>query len=165
MRVFAVSGHSGMGKTTVVEKIVEALSSRGYTVVTVKNSIHVLKREDGTDSWRHGQAGAKTTIVLGPSSTLIQYPERKALREILNGDEADFLIIEGMKGSEIPKFWCIGASRIDYAAIPKSVKAIVTWDSSIMEQEREIPIIESSDIERLVSVVKQEAVELSELDI
>jgi len=165
MRVFAVTGLSGMGKTTVVEKIVETLSSRGSTVVTVKSSKHDLKNDDGSDSWRHGQAGAKTTIIIGPSSTRIQYPERKALREILNGDEADFLIIEGMKRSEVPKFWCIGALKIDYAAIPKSVKAIVTWDSSIVEQEREIPIIDSSDIERLIRIVQQDAIELSGLDI
>lgn len=165
MRVFAVSGFSGRGKTSIVEAIVKTLHTKGYAVITVKSSKHNFQEEEGSDSWRHRQAGAKSTIIVGPSSTLIYHGERKALREILTGTEADYLIIEGMKESDVPKFWCIGTASIDYQYLPKSVKAVITWERQGRGQGKGIPIIDADDVDMLVAIVEKEAIDLSMVNI
>ena len=38
MRVFGVAGHSGMGKTTLLEKLIPEISSRGLIVSLIKHS-------------------------------------------------------------------------------------------------------------------------------
>ena len=45
MRVFGVAGHSGMGKTTLLEKLIPEISSRGLIVSLIK---HSLSPEPGT---------------------------------------------------------------------------------------------------------------------
>ena len=50
MRVFAVSGFSDTGKTTLVEHIVRELASQGYSIITVKSSQHAPREGEGTDT-------------------------------------------------------------------------------------------------------------------
>ena len=38
MRVFGVAGHSGMGKTTLLEKLIPEISSRGLIVSLIKHT-------------------------------------------------------------------------------------------------------------------------------
>ncbi|MHA2046829.1 MAG: molybdopterin-guanine dinucleotide biosynthesis protein B, partial [Candidatus Thorarchaeota archaeon] len=64
MRVFAISGFSGTGKTTIVEGLVRALVESGYTVATIKSSKHDPGPESGTDTWKHRQAGASVALFL-----------------------------------------------------------------------------------------------------
>ncbi|TFG34115.1 molybdopterin-guanine dinucleotide biosynthesis protein B [Candidatus Thorarchaeota archaeon] len=165
MRVFAVSGYSGSGKTTVVEAIVRTLCARGSSIITVKSSKHDVKEETGTDSWRHRRAGAKTTIILGPESSIVHYGECRPLQDLLQGIDAEYLIIEGMKHRDIPKFWCIGDSEIDRETLPISVKAVVAWRVTENQQGLDVLIVPAHDIDRLITIIEEEAVNLSELDI
>lgn len=164
MRVFAVSGYSGSGKTTVVEAIVRALYVRGISVITVKSSKHDVKDEEGTDTWRYRMAGARNTIILGPRSSIVHYGERKSLKELVQGMEADYLIIEGMKSSDIPKFWCIGNLDIETKTQSRSVKAIVTLKALDGNKHLEVPVISAEQVDRLVAIIEREAIDISELD-
>jgi molybdopterin-guanine dinucleotide biosynthesis protein B len=164
MRVFAVSGYSRTGKTSLVEQIIKTLCEQGYVVVTAKSSMHDAKEVECTDTWKHMQAGAKTTAILGPHSTIIRYEWRKSLLEIFANTQADFLIVEGMKESEIPKIWCIGDAAVDRGTIPKSTKAVISWASRDTELNKRIPFLKSNEIEKIVEIVKQEAMELTLLD-
>jgi molybdopterin-guanine dinucleotide biosynthesis protein MobB len=164
MRAFAVSGYSGTGKTALVEHIIQALREQGYVVVTAKSSMHDAKEVEGTDTWRHLQAGAKMAVYLGPHSTIIRYRQGKGLQELFAGTEADFLIIEGLKESEIPKVWCIGNTELDASKIPQATKAIVSWGQRETGVEDGMPFLRSDEIEKIVEIIKQEAMELSQLD-
>jgi len=147
MRVFAISGYSGSGKTTVVEKIVQSLCERGYSIITVKSSAHDVVEEKWTDTWRHRRAGARDTIILGPESTVVTYSERLSLQSLLEEDDADYLIIEGMKESNIPKFWCVGPSGLEEEKLPSSVKAIVFWEKNKGIEDIDVRIIQADDIQ------------------
>ncbi|MDH4213610.1 MAG: molybdopterin-guanine dinucleotide biosynthesis protein B [Candidatus Thorarchaeota archaeon] len=162
MRVFAISGYSGTGKTSLVEQVIKALSEEGYTVVTAKTSIHDVKEVEGTDTWKHIKAGAKTAAILGPHSAVIRHAVGKSLQDIFAGIDADFLIIEGMKESKIPKIWCIGNTDVDKGKIPESTKAVVGWVRREKGVELEVPFLKTDDIGKIVSIVKQEAIELSQ---
>jgi len=158
MRVFAVSGFSGTGKTTLVESIVRELVAEGYSVVTVKSSQHEQHDEKGTDTERHRIAGAKESYYRGPSDRNL------LIRDLVKSTAADFLIVEGMKVSPIPKFWCLGDSPIG-DTIPIEVKAIISRKIERIEDKYGIPIIDASDIEGLVKIIKNQAVELDCIDV
>ncbi len=158
MLVFAITGYSGTGKTTLVESIVREFGSQGYTIITVKNSQHEPREGEGTDTWKHQLAGAIESFFRGPSN------RGKPLKEIVGGFVSDFIIIEGMKTSPIPKFWCIGDSQVG-DTIPVDVKAIISWDASRVEEKYGIPILDSENIKQIVSIIRREAIDLDQLEI
>jgi molybdopterin-guanine dinucleotide biosynthesis adapter protein len=158
MRVFSISGFSGTGKTTLVENIVREIVTQGYTIITVKSSQHEPKKGEGTDTWKHQVAGAIESYFHGPSD------RGKSLKEIVSNSVSDFLIVEGMKNSPIPKFWCIGNSPVG-DTIPIEVKAIISWDSRRVEDKYGIPILEPENINQIVSIIMKEAIDLTKLDV
>jgi molybdopterin-guanine dinucleotide biosynthesis protein B len=166
MRVFAVSGLSGTGKTTLVEQLVQALKSGGYSVATVKSSKEDYSSPEGTDSWRHERAGANPVILLGPNTTSIRYAKRLKISQVLQGQNVDFLLIEGMKEEQLPRIWCVGNRTIDPKGIPPMTVAIVTWEyPTVNPKGVKEPIYAINEIERLSQVVIKEAVDITALRI
>jgi len=165
MQVFAISGYSGTGKTALVEQIIKALCEQGYDVVTAKSSMHDVKEIEGTDTWRHVQAGAKAAAIIGSRGSVIRYNHGMRLRDLFANIEADFLIVEGMKESHIPKLWCVGDNEVNSGNIPESTKAIVGWASRETTTDLGLPFLTTDDMEDIVEIVKQEAVDLSNLDV
>jgi molybdopterin-guanine dinucleotide biosynthesis protein B len=163
MRVFAISGYSGAGKTTLVERIISTLVEEGYTVVSAKSTMHDIHEEEGTDSWKHRRSGATATLILGPKSSSVTYENRRTLHSLACNIDADYLIVEGMKESEIPKIWCLGEFADIPSAFPKSVKAIVSKSGKQSLKESGLPVYLPDEIEKIISIVKREAVDLSEL--
>lgn len=65
--ILTVVGLSGVGKTTLIEKLIPEFIQRGFRVGTVKHHKHRFEMDrPGKDSWRHKQAGAAATIVSSP---------------------------------------------------------------------------------------------------
>src|SRR3990167_5491047 len=65
--VVSIVGKSDTGKTTLIEKIIPELTRRGYLVATIKHDVHGFEMDrEGKDSWRHKQAGARTTVLSSP---------------------------------------------------------------------------------------------------
>lgn len=166
MRVFAVSGLSGTGKTTLVEQLVNSLRSRGYSVSTVKSSKEDYSSPEGTDSWRHGNAGADPVILIGPHTTSVRYATRRKIADILRGQDIDFLLVEGFKEEHLPKFWCVGSRPIDPKQVPPTAVAIVTWaESTVDPKSTKKPVLRIKDIENLTQVVMRQAADISTLEI
>lgn len=66
MRVFGVAGHSGMGKTTLLEKLIPEISSRGLIVSLIKHSHKNIDIDrPGKDSYRLRESGCKEVLLLG----------------------------------------------------------------------------------------------------
>jgi len=64
----AIVGHSGAGKTTLIERLLPLLNASGMRVATIKHSHHSLEFDvPGKDSWRHKQAGAAASLLAAPS--------------------------------------------------------------------------------------------------
>lgn len=113
MKVFAIAGYSGAGKTVLIERLIPEIIRRGWRVAVVKHSHHGFEIDrPGKDSFRHREAGAEEVMVVSP--------ERWALMRELHGDEeppldallaqlaaapepCDLALVEGFKSAPIPK--------------------------------------------------------------
>ena len=106
--IVSIVGNSNSGKTTLVEKLIQELKSRGYQVATIKHTPDdVSLDEPGKDSWRHMQAGSRATIIGSPTRmTLIKKMAPGAkLDEMasLFGEDYDIILAEGFKQDTAPK--------------------------------------------------------------
>ena len=105
MRVVAIVGRQGSGKTTLIEKLIPALQARGLTVSTLKHTHHHHIELDvpGKDSHRHRLAGASEVIVASDSGwALIAARSAPAsLRDLLAQlRPVDVVLVEGFKQLE-----------------------------------------------------------------
>lgn len=164
MRAFAVSGYSGTGKTTLIEKIIRSMVESGYSVATIKSSIHHAGPDQGKDTLRHLQAGASMTIFLDPSSTSTTIRDRIDPEEWVKLTGHDFLIVEGMKSADMPKFWCVGNATIEPRDVPINTVAIVSWSDREVDWREDIPIISSENIKELVEIIKLKSADLSAIE-
>ena len=106
--IVSIVGKSKSGKTTLLEKLIPELDSRGYHVATIKHTPEdVSLDEPGKDSWRHMQAGSRATIIGSPTRmTLIKKMAPGAkLEEMasLFGEDYDIILAEGFKQDTAPK--------------------------------------------------------------
>jgi molybdopterin-guanine dinucleotide biosynthesis protein MobB len=105
MRVVAIVGRQGSGKTTLIEKLIPALQGRGLTVSTVKHTHHHHIELDvpGKDSHRHRLAGASEVIVASDSgwARIAARSEPATLPELLAQlRPVDVVLVEGFKQLE-----------------------------------------------------------------
>lgn len=137
--MFAVGfvGPSGVGKTTLMEKVLARLVSRGRTVSAVKSTHHDTDLDSpGKDSWRYRTAGAKEVVLAGDKRWALMREtegQKVSLQEILSRmDAVDIVLVEGYKGEEgIPRILvhrknCAQALRM----LPR-VAAIATDDPNL----------------------------------
>lgn len=101
-----VIGTSGVGKTTLVERLVPELASRGLRIATVKHAHHGFEIDrSGSDSDRHRAAGATPGILVGPDGVVVQAPPTDDLARIAarHAYDADLVIAEGFSTAVAPK--------------------------------------------------------------
>ena len=105
MKIIGVVGWKDTGKTTLIEKLIHEFNNRNLTVSTIKHSHHdVSVDRQGTDSFRHFNAGAKETI-LGSEKKWIKFsrqiidPEPNLAFLIEQIIPVDIVIVEGFKSS------------------------------------------------------------------
>ncbi len=105
MRVVAIVGYKGSGKTTLIERLIGSALSRGLRVSTVKHAHHhdVELDTPGKDSFRHRKAGASEVIVASDQgwARISASPEPVSL-QILLGQlrPVDLVLVEGYKQLE-----------------------------------------------------------------
>jgi molybdopterin-guanine dinucleotide biosynthesis protein B len=114
--ILSVVGRSGVGRTTLLEKLIPELKRRGYQVATVKHHVHPGFEVDqpGKDSWRHAQAGSDQTVIAGPDKVAaIRYVDHSlTLDEIASTiiHDVDIILTEGYRRAGKPKIEVVRAA-------------------------------------------------------
>jgi len=95
-------GTSGCGKTTLIEKVISELVSRGYKVSTIKHDAHDFQMDkEGKDTWKHKRAGASAIIISNKKkyAVISDVEEEKSIYELAEMLPAntDIIIAEGFK--------------------------------------------------------------------
>jgi molybdopterin-guanine dinucleotide biosynthesis protein B len=93
-------GHSGAGKTTLVERLLPELTRRGLRVATIKHAHHRVELDHaGKDSWRYTQAGAALSMLVtaGQLQLVAEAVDRRDPQQLAERflGEADLVLAEG----------------------------------------------------------------------
>ncbi|MCC0012750.1 MAG: molybdopterin-guanine dinucleotide biosynthesis protein B [Rhodobiaceae bacterium] len=110
--VFGVTGWKNSGKTTLTERIIAELTARGFAVASVKHAHHKFDIDTpGTDSFRHREAGARETAIVGGARWAIMHELRDeaepSMDEVIARlSPCDIVIVEGYKREAHPKIEC-----------------------------------------------------------
>ncbi len=101
-------GRSNTGKTTLIERLIPVLKSKGISVAVIKHHPHDFEIDiPGKDTYRHKKAGAMTVILSSPKKiAMIKDTEKETpFKQILSRyvEGVDLLIVEGYKKEDIPK--------------------------------------------------------------
>ncbi|MDP1647083.1 MAG: molybdopterin-guanine dinucleotide biosynthesis protein B [Rubrivivax sp.] len=110
MKVFGIAGHSGMGKTTLLERLVPEITSRGLVVSLIKHSHkkNIDIDRPGKDSYRLREAGCSEVLLLGNDRWALMHELRGAEEPPLDYllsrlQRCDLVLIEGFKNGGFPK--------------------------------------------------------------
>ena len=107
-----IAEHSNTGKTTLLEKILPLLASKGIRCAVIKHTHHDFETDKpGKDSYRLHQAGSQQTMLVSPKRLSLvmetpdndELPDIKSLTERLNTDHLDLILAEGFRHESIPK--------------------------------------------------------------
>jgi molybdopterin-guanine dinucleotide biosynthesis protein B len=128
----SIIGWSGVGKTTLVERLMPELHSRGLRVGVVKHSSdqHPLHRA-GSDTARFERSGAALVAFATSAGVQLSVKEEpeQALLPMLErfGDKVDLVLVEGWKDGPLPKLevWREGHGLL-LASTRSDVLAVVT---------------------------------------
>jgi molybdopterin-guanine dinucleotide biosynthesis protein B len=117
MKIFGIAGHSGMGKTTLLERLVPELASRGLVVSVIKHSHKDIDIDrPGKDSYRLRASGCQEVLLLGQTRWALMHELRDAPEPALDDllarmTHCDLVLIEGFKRGDFPKLEVWRASQ------------------------------------------------------
>lgn len=153
--VVCVVGRSHSGKTTLVERLVPELKSRGYRMATVKHAQEAEMDRPGTDSWRHIEAGSEAMVLTTNERLFMIKPVEgvPSLEEITRilGEDYDLILAEGFKGESAPK---IEVQRNQTGPLLPDLKGLfaVVTDDAVDTKARKFSW---SDIKGLVDLIEE----------
>lgn len=112
----SIVGRSGVGKTTLLEKLIPELKQRGYRVGTIKHHPHpgIDMDRPGKDTWRHAQAGSDHVMIVTPDrvASIRRVAQEPGLDEVLAAMAGvDIVLTEGYKRADKPKIEVVRAER------------------------------------------------------
>ncbi len=168
-------GRSNCGKTTLLEKLIPALTKRGYRTAVVKHTHHREVETDvpGTDSRRLWDAGADHVTFVTPNRVAHTHRYETAdateaapsLAEALRGIHGvDVILMEGYKAAgfikskraadthPVPKIEVV-RSACDPAPIP-GLKGRLAYVTEIPDLSRTLPCFKFEDLTGLMDFIE-----------
>ncbi len=150
-------GNSGVGKTTLIEKLIKVFASKGYRVGAVKHDAHKFEIDyPGKDSYRMKHAGAWRVVLSSEDKlAIIENREKEKpldeMRKLFY--DCDFVFIEGYKLGDLPK---VEVHRDEVSKdwyIKKGIKDIVLAVSDRI-YDLPVPVFLFDEINRIVFFVE-----------
>lgn len=104
MKVAAITGYSGAGKTTLITELIRRYVAAGNRVGAIKHTHHPLNEENRGDTARFRAAGAEPVLLAGAGEAVV-FRSSGTLRVAYDrpGDllrhlsETDIVLVEGFK--------------------------------------------------------------------
>jgi len=155
----SVVGRHNAGKTALIERLVVRLKSRGLRVAVLKHTRGEFDLDtEGTDTWRHAQAGADVVAIAGPKGGAIIecWQREQSLEEILRRfpRDLDLVIVEGYKAMPLPKIVVCRDAREELRGYGGRILAVVT--SEPIWTGVEAPCLAPDDIDGLLRVLGEQ---------
>ncbi len=150
MKVIAVTGRSGEGKTTLIEKVAKEMASRGFGVTYIKHSHHDFSfAPEGKDTSRILESGAMRAIFCGEGITVDISKKGGSLDDVLGAvDQGGVAIVEGFGNEDIPAIEVTGSGD-DGLLRGKNIVAFVSRGRA----RTHIPVFSPDDIDGIVEFI------------
>jgi molybdopterin-guanine dinucleotide biosynthesis protein B len=153
--IVSIVGRSNSGKTTLMEKLIAELKSRGYQVATIKH-VHgeITDSYSHKDSDRHLRAGSDAAMVVNPEQLIMVKPLDKetTLEQIAGiiGEDYDIILTEGFKDADAPK---MEVHRKENGLPLKDVKKLfaIATDEPLDTKIRQFPLEDIKGIANLIA--------------
>lgn len=106
MKIIHIAGVSGTGKTTFINSLVPALKARGPVGVIKHIGHHDIDLEEGKDTTRFFESGARISAGIDSEKTIATLRETNLDEILIMLCDAgiQFAVIEGFKSRPLPKF-------------------------------------------------------------
>lgn len=127
--VVAVCGVKNSGKTTMMEKLVRALTDQGLRIATIKHDAHQFEPDvPGRDSYRHRAAGAYGSAVFDAKTFMVVKNGPQTIEGLtVYFPEADIILLEGARDTDYPKIEIVRAGNSKGpVSDPSTMIALVT---------------------------------------
>lgn len=157
-KVIGVAGFKNAGKTTLVERLVRELTTRGYRISTVKHAHHSFDIDhEGRDSFRHRHAGASEVAVISGQRWAI-------IHELRNEDEpsfdailaklapSDLVIVEGYKHGSHQKIE-VRNLALDHPKLAGDDPSIVAIAATGEIADAKVPVFDRDHVEALADFI------------
>jgi molybdopterin-guanine dinucleotide biosynthesis protein B len=160
-RVFGITGWKNSGKTTLTERLVSELVRRGRRVSTVKHAHHEFDIDkEGTDSFRHRQAGATEVAVVSGRRWALMHELRgeqePTLEQVLARlAPADIVIVEGYKREGHRKIEARRRDAKEHAPLSANDPNIVAVAADYPQNGEALPVFDLDDIASIADFVER----------
>lgn len=156
VKVLGITGYSGTGKTTLLEKLIPALLQRNIRVGVIKHSHHNVDIDKaGKDSHRLRMAGANPTVLASDEGwAMMQETGSQAVRFAdlfakFSPQDVDLVLVEGFKQEAFPKIQ-LHRQAIDKPLPPLDNWTIATATDYPIDREN---LLNINDIEQIAEFV------------
>ncbi|NMB09474.1 MAG: molybdopterin-guanine dinucleotide biosynthesis protein B [Tissierellia bacterium] len=139
--IVSFCGIKNSGKTTYIQKLIKELNKLGIRTGVLKHDGHDFEIDhEDTDTFNFRKSGANEVAIFSHSKfAFISYNEIIDEKKILDMfTDVDIIIIEGMKGSDYPKFEIIRSEHhTDLICNKKNLLGVVIDDMNIEIEDYE----------------------------
>jgi len=154
--ILSLVGYSNSGKTTLMEKLVSGLVAKGLRIATIKHSHHQPEMDTpGKDSWRHKQAGASTSLLVGPEKMLMVSDVDENLNPQLLASrlftDYDLVLVEGYASVSGPKIEVVRAERSQELRCNEDELVAVATD--ILDFKVDVPILDLNHPDAVIDFI------------
>jgi len=165
MRIMGLAGWSGAGKTTLVAKLIPAITARGLKVSTIKHAHHAFDVDrPGKDSYMHRMAGATEVLVSSQNRFALMHELRGAPELSLNELLAklapvDLVIVEGYKREPHPKLEIFRAAVGKPLIHPEDPHVVAIASDCALPHAR-VPRVDIDDVDAIIDILLTHAAAL-----
>lgn len=159
-RIFGVTGWKNSGKTTLTERLVSELVSRGWKVSTVKHAHHGFDIDKaGTDSFRHREAGAREVAIVSGRRWALMHEldgeEEPTLGEILARlAPCDIVLVEGYKQESHIKIEARRRDARDHTPLSQNDPNIIAVAADHPQSRETLPVFDIDDIPTIADFIE-----------
>ncbi len=156
-QIISIAGKSNSGKTTLLEKLIFELNSRGYKIGTVKHTHDGFDFDKkGKDSWRHKKAGATATLVVTDTKiALVKEDTRSYIQkmETFLGDN-DLILAEGFKKQPLPKIEIFRSDSDHKKPMCLEDPNLIAFVTDA-EYQPPVPVFGLNDVQKIASFIEK----------
>lgn len=149
---------SNVGKTILMEGLINELKNRGLTVSTIKHDVHGFDIDKkGKDTYRHRQAGAETVVISSKNrfAMIKELDQEVDLEDIIKMvSDKDIVLVEGYKKSNLRKIEVYREGVSDKIITPKEKLIAIASNENIDYED--IPVVNKDNYKLLADLVEKE---------